>query len=188
MSKSISIQTTLEAVILMKDCNDLHIILNNIPEIFLYFYSDEKSHARLYLNRTFYDERWSKNRCVTSFDWSTHHPELMVASYNNNEELPNEPDGVVAVWNTKYKKATPEDVFHCQSAVMSTCFAKFHPNLILGKKNYYLLMNYLNKLKFYFQVGHIRVKSYCGIIVFKKEHQFNEHHSAQLHTLILFTA
>jgi dynein intermediate chain len=57
----------------------------------------------------------------------------MVASYNNNEELPNEPDGVVAVWNTKYKKATPEDVFHCQSAVMSACFAKFHPNLILGK-------------------------------------------------------
>lgn len=56
----------------------------------------------------------------------------MVASYHNNEESPNEPDGVVAVWNTKFKKNTPEDVFHCQSAVMSTCFAKFHPNLILG--------------------------------------------------------
>lgn len=36
------------------------------------------------------------------------------------------------VWNTKYKKQTPEDIFHCQSAVMSTCFAKFNPNLILG--------------------------------------------------------
>lgn len=56
----------------------------------------------------------------------------MAASYHNNEESPNEPDGVVAVWNTKFKKQTPEDVFHCQSAVMSTCFAKFHPNLILG--------------------------------------------------------
>jgi dynein intermediate chain, cytosolic len=97
-----------------------------------FFCSDEKSHARLALNRVFFDDRWSKNRCVTSFDWSTHHPELMVASYNNNEESPNEPDGVVAVWNTKFKKHTPEDVFHCQSAVMSTCFAKFHPNLILG--------------------------------------------------------
>uniref|UniRef100_U5EWN8 Putative cytoplasmic dynein intermediate chain n=1 Tax=Corethrella appendiculata TaxID=1370023 RepID=U5EWN8_9DIPT len=94
--------------------------------------NDEKSHARISLNRTFYCDRWSKNRCVTSIDWSTHFPELMVASYHNNEECPNEPDGVVIVWNTKYKKQTAEDVFHCQSAVMSTCFAKFHPNLILG--------------------------------------------------------
>uniref|UniRef100_A0A2C9H8E7 Uncharacterized protein n=1 Tax=Anopheles quadriannulatus TaxID=34691 RepID=A0A2C9H8E7_ANOQN len=94
--------------------------------------NDEKSHARLSLNRTFYCDRWSKNRCVTSFDWSTHFPELMVASYHSNEETPNEPDGVVVVWNTKFKKQTPEEVFHCQSAVMSTCFAKFHPNLILG--------------------------------------------------------
>ncbi|XP_065365846.1 cytoplasmic dynein 1 intermediate chain isoform X4 [Calliphora vicina] len=94
--------------------------------------NDEKSHARLSLNRVFYDDRWSKNRCITCMDWSTHFPELVVASYHNNEESPNEPDGVVMVWNTKFKKNTPEDVFHCQSAVMSTCFAKFNPNLILG--------------------------------------------------------
>lgn len=65
-------------------------------------------------------------------DWSTHFPELLLASYHNNEISPNEPDGVVMVWNTKFKKETAEDVFHCQSAVMSACFAKFHPNLILG--------------------------------------------------------
>lgn len=94
--------------------------------------NDERSHARLSLNRVFYDERWSKNRCITSMDWSTHFPKLVVGSYHNNEESPNEPDGVVMVWNTKFKKSTPEDVFHCQSAVMSTCFAKFNPNLILG--------------------------------------------------------
>ncbi|XP_035775065.1 cytoplasmic dynein 1 intermediate chain-like isoform X4 [Anopheles albimanus] len=94
--------------------------------------NDEKSQARLSLNRTFYCDRWSKNRCVTSFDWSTHYPELMLASYHSNEESPNEPDGVVAVWNTKFKKQTPEEVFHCQSAVLSSCFARFHPNLILG--------------------------------------------------------
>lgn len=36
------------------------------------------------------------------------------------------------VWNMKYKKTTPEYVFHCQSAVMSATFAKFHPNLVVG--------------------------------------------------------
>lgn len=36
------------------------------------------------------------------------------------------------VWNSKFKTETPEFVFHCHSAVMSSCFAKFNPNLILG--------------------------------------------------------
>ncbi|XP_019867618.1 cytoplasmic dynein 1 intermediate chain isoform X6 [Aethina tumida] len=93
---------------------------------------DEKSHQRLSFNRAFFDERWSKNRVVTSLDWSPQFPELLLASYNNNEEAPNDPDGVVLVWNTKFKKTTPEYIFHCQSAVLSTTFARFHPNLILG--------------------------------------------------------
>lgn len=38
----------------------------------------------------------------------------MVASYNNNEDAPHEPDGVALVWNMKFKKTTPEYVFHCQ--------------------------------------------------------------------------
>ena len=36
------------------------------------------------------------------------------------------------VWNTRFKKATPEHIFHCQSPVMTSVFARFHPNLILG--------------------------------------------------------
>ncbi|XP_024938181.1 cytoplasmic dynein 1 intermediate chain isoform X31 [Cephus cinctus] len=93
---------------------------------------DEKSHQRLWLNRNFFCERWSRNRCVTSMDWSPQFPELLVASYNNNDDTPNDPDGVCLVWNTKFKKTTPEYIFHCQSPVMSTTFARFHPNLILG--------------------------------------------------------
>uniref|UniRef100_A0A8C9TB72 Dynein cytoplasmic 1 intermediate chain 2 n=1 Tax=Scleropages formosus TaxID=113540 RepID=A0A8C9TB72_SCLFO len=88
--------------------------------------------AKLCLNRQFTDERWSKHRVVTCLDWSPQYPELLVASYNNNEEAPHEPDGVALVWNMKYKKTTPEYVFHCQSAVMSATFAKFHPNLVVG--------------------------------------------------------
>ncbi|XP_058889665.1 cytoplasmic dynein 1 intermediate chain 2 isoform X1 [Acipenser ruthenus] len=88
--------------------------------------------AKLSLNRQFIDERWSKHRVVTCLDWSLQYPELLVASYNNNEDAPHEPDGVALVWNMKYKKTTPEYVFHCQSAVMSAAFAKFHPNLVVG--------------------------------------------------------
>uniref|UniRef100_A0A8C6VZJ5 Dynein cytoplasmic 1 intermediate chain 2 n=1 Tax=Nothobranchius furzeri TaxID=105023 RepID=A0A8C6VZJ5_NOTFU len=88
--------------------------------------------AKLSLNRQFVDERWSKHRVVTCLDWSLQYPELLVASYNNNEEAPHEPDGVALVWNMKYKKTTPEFVFHCQSAVMSASFAKFHPNIVVG--------------------------------------------------------
>lgn len=49
-----------------------------------------------------------------SFSIAMQYPELLVASYNNNEDAPHEPDGVALVWNMKYKKTTPEYVFHCQ--------------------------------------------------------------------------
>ncbi|KAL5245153.1 hypothetical protein ACI65C_012563 [Semiaphis heraclei] len=93
--------------------------------------NEDKSSTRLSLTRVFYDEHWSKNRLVTSLDWSPQFPELTVASYNISD-APHEPDGVVLVWNTKFKKNSPEYVFHCQSRVLSATFARFHPNLILG--------------------------------------------------------
>uniref|UniRef100_A0A668A0H5 Dynein cytoplasmic 1 intermediate chain 2 n=1 Tax=Myripristis murdjan TaxID=586833 RepID=A0A668A0H5_9TELE len=73
--------------------------------------------AKLFLNRQFADEHWTKNRVVTCLDWSPQYPELLVASYNNNEDAPHEPDGVALVWNMKYKKNTPEYTFHCQHPV-----------------------------------------------------------------------
>lgn len=94
--------------------------------------SEDKSGIKLSFNRCFYNERWCKNRTITSFDWSTQYPELLVASYNNNEDNPNDPDGVCLIWNMKFKKTTPEYIFHCQSPVTSACFAKFHPNLVIG--------------------------------------------------------
>ncbi|XP_061179390.1 cytoplasmic dynein 1 intermediate chain 2-like isoform X5 [Saccostrea echinata] len=94
--------------------------------------SDLRAGERLKLQRNFFDERWSKHRTVTSLDWSKQHPELLVASYNANEDSPNDPDGVTLIWNSRFKKTTPEYVFHCQSPVMSSCFAEFHPNLVVG--------------------------------------------------------
>lgn len=93
---------------------------------------NENGGVKLSLNRWFYDDRWSRNRCITCMDWSPQYPELLVASYNNNEDSPHDPDGVALVWNTKFKKETPEYIFHCQSPVMSATFARFHPNLIIG--------------------------------------------------------
>ena len=93
---------------------------------------EDKTGGKLSLNRYFYDERWTKNRVITSMDWSQQFPELLVSSYNNNADAPHEPDGVCLIWNTRFKKDTPENIFHCQSQVMTAVFAKFHPNLILG--------------------------------------------------------
>ncbi|XP_059416940.1 dynein, cytoplasmic 1, intermediate chain 2a-like isoform X1 [Carassius carassius] len=93
---------------------------------------ESQAGATLSLNRQFADERWSKHRVVTCLDWSPQYPELLAASYSSNEDAPHEPDGVALVWNMKYKKTTPEYVFHCQSAVMSAAFAQFHPNLLVG--------------------------------------------------------
>lgn len=42
------------------------------------------------------------------------YPELLVASYNANEDAPNDPDGVALIWNLKFKNMAPEYVFHCQ--------------------------------------------------------------------------
>ncbi|CAM4631610.1 unnamed protein product [Leuciscus chuanchicus] len=88
--------------------------------------------SSLSLNRLFYDEHWSKHRVITCLDWSPQYPELLVASYNNNEDAPHEPDGVALVWNMKFKKTTPEYIYHCQSPVVSVGFARFHPNLLVG--------------------------------------------------------
>ncbi|XP_030644656.1 dynein cytoplasmic 1 intermediate chain 1a isoform X2 [Chanos chanos] len=93
---------------------------------------DLQGGSSLSFSRLFYDERWSKHRVITCLDWSPQYPELLVASYNNNEDAPHEPDGVALVWNMKFKKTTPEYIFHCQSPVVSVGFARFHPNLVVG--------------------------------------------------------
>lgn len=55
----------------------------------------------------------------------------MVASYNNNEDAPHEPDGVALVWNMKFKKTTPEYVFHCQVRLRKPLVLCFRQNNLL---------------------------------------------------------
>lgn len=64
--------------------------------------------------------------CFFFFLVCLQYPELLVASYNNNEDAPHEPDGVALVWNMKYKKTTPEYVFHCQVLKATLTFLSFY--------------------------------------------------------------
>uniref|UniRef100_A0A1I7Y5M7 WD_REPEATS_REGION domain-containing protein n=1 Tax=Steinernema glaseri TaxID=37863 RepID=A0A1I7Y5M7_9BILA len=87
---------------------------------------------KLVKTREFYDEKWTEGRYVTALDCSDLHPELIAVAYSENKAKPLDPEGVVEVWNTKFKKQTPEYTFFSPSKIRSLCFARFHPNLILG--------------------------------------------------------
>jgi len=87
---------------------------------------------QLRISRQFADEHWSRHRTVSCLDWSPEFPELLVAGYGGSQEVAHDPDGVAMIWNLKFKKTSPEYIFHCQSQVTSTCFTPFHPNLVIG--------------------------------------------------------
>ncbi|KJE89338.1 hypothetical protein CAOG_008445 [Capsaspora owczarzaki ATCC 30864] len=93
--------------------------------------SDAGASERVSINTKFVDERWSVHRAITSMQWSPKHPELLAVGYGINPASSQDPDGVVLLWNLHLPQR-PELVFTCQSAVMSVCLSKFHPNLIVG--------------------------------------------------------
>uniref|UniRef100_A0A5S6QWS1 WD_REPEATS_REGION domain-containing protein n=1 Tax=Trichuris muris TaxID=70415 RepID=A0A5S6QWS1_TRIMR len=88
--------------------------------------------VKLSLNRCFYNETLLRGRCVNCIDFSVQYPELMAVAYDGNPDAMNDPVGLVAIWNGKFKKNTPEYCFHSQSRVLSLTWAKFHPNLLVG--------------------------------------------------------
>ena len=63
----------------------------------------------------FYDDKWSKNRAVTSINWSLKHPELCLASYHSKPDhiVGKDPEGVVMLWSLLLPQR-PEYIFHCQ--------------------------------------------------------------------------
>lgn len=79
----------------------------------------------------FYDERWSKKRMISSIDFSSKFPELVLASYTKNPTAPHDPDGIVQMWN-HHLHGHAERVFHAQSDILTAKFSPFHPNLIIG--------------------------------------------------------
>ncbi|ORY31677.1 WD40-repeat-containing domain protein [Naematelia encephala] len=92
---------------------------------------DESEGQRIKLVCAFQDDRWTNGRSVTDLDWSPKFQELCVAAYNKNPSAPNDPDGIVAVWNLHLLER-PEFIFHSPSDVLSVTFSPYHPTLIFG--------------------------------------------------------
>ena len=78
-----------------------------------------------------YSANHSKRRVVTDLHFSPHFPELLLTSYTKNAAAPNEPNGLVLLWNT-HAPSRPEYVFNASSDVLTARFSPFHPNLIIG--------------------------------------------------------
>lgn len=95
--------------------------------------TDAPERPSMHLVRTFFDDTLLATRAVTDVDWSTHHPELVVASYNRKRVLRHEDDhdGLVAVWNL-HVRDRPEMVFTAPNDVVSVLASPFHPHLFVG--------------------------------------------------------
>ncbi|KAK7203892.1 WD40-repeat-containing domain protein [Myxozyma melibiosi] len=92
---------------------------------------DAESESLVRQSYQFFSEKWSKDRSVTSIDWSSYFPELVLASYSRNTSSLREPAGVVQVWNT-HLQSRPEFVFQAQSDVLVAKFSPFNANLVIG--------------------------------------------------------
>ncbi|CAD6186731.1 unnamed protein product [Caenorhabditis auriculariae] len=111
--------------------------LTETVDIFIDYARDQRgevvaSDDRLRLSRVFSDEKWTANRAISGITFSEQHPELMAVSYDLDPESVIDPPGVVIIWNTKFKKESPEYVVSCQSRITSVTFARFHAHLVLA--------------------------------------------------------
>lgn len=78
----------------------------------------------------FQDEQ-TRERIVTSIDWSTRFHELVLVTYSKHQSLVGEIQGLVYVWNCK-QPLKPQFVFECQAEVQKAIFSPHHPHLIVG--------------------------------------------------------
>jgi dynein intermediate chain, cytosolic len=56
---------------------------------------------------------------------------LLLASYTKNSSAPQDPAGLVQVWNL-HLQSRPEYIFHSTSDILTAKFSPFHPALIVG--------------------------------------------------------
>ena len=110
-----------------------------------------KKGRRLKQTVQFYDERWCRKRMISDLGFSpkvqspvpfllpnykltilpSQFSELLLASYTKNATAPNDPAGLLQIWNL-HLQSRPEYTFHSTSDVLTARFSPFHPSLILG--------------------------------------------------------
>ncbi|PVU93570.1 hypothetical protein BB561_003171 [Smittium simulii] len=93
--------------------------------------SDNQNENKISHIRNLYSDAICKNRSVTDISWSGKFGELVVVSYNRNTFAPNEPDGIVAVWNMHLQNR-PEFVFQSPSDVLKVIYNEHDPNMLIG--------------------------------------------------------
>mmetsp|Transcript_15359 Transcript_15359/g.30191 ORF Transcript_15359/g.30191 Transcript_15359/m.30191 type:complete len:592 (+) Transcript_15359:33-1808(+) len=82
-------------------------------------------------SHTFRDKRTS-HRPITSLDFSSKYPELLLASYAGQDDpMSFDPDGTVLVWNL-HMANRPEYYFTCNSAVLNAQFHPSNPKLVVA--------------------------------------------------------
>ncbi|NP_001360494.1 WD_REPEATS_REGION domain-containing protein [Caenorhabditis elegans] len=119
-----------------RSCKVISRALNEEIDICINYTKDpyEKAIASddlLHLAQVYQDETWTAKRLVTGMAFSEHYPDLLAVSYGPCD-IPNEPPGVIVVWNTKSKRMTAEFIVYCQSEIQSVAFARFHAHLLLA--------------------------------------------------------
>jgi dynein intermediate chain, cytosolic len=77
---------------------------------------DSDARGQLKLLHRFYDAKLCGQRVVTDLHWSPKHPELVLASYNENPTAPQAARGQVLVWSL-HLPDRPEYVFEAQVRV-----------------------------------------------------------------------
>ncbi|KAL9130798.1 MAG: hypothetical protein Q9217_001101 [Psora testacea] len=79
----------------------------------------------------FYDERWTKKRMISDMGFSPKFPELLLAAYTKNASAPQDPSGLLQIWNM-HLHSRPEYSFQSTSDILAAKFSPFHPSIIIG--------------------------------------------------------
>jgi dynein intermediate chain len=95
-----------------------------------YSRTSKKSHSLREVHQL-YSERHTRRRMISDLQFSPHFPELLLSSHTKNSSAPNEPHGLVLLWNTK-SPSRAEYVFTAPTDVLTARFSPFHPNLVIG--------------------------------------------------------
>uniref|UniRef100_A0A1I7UNN1 START domain-containing protein n=1 Tax=Caenorhabditis tropicalis TaxID=1561998 RepID=A0A1I7UNN1_9PELO len=116
-------------------CKVIGRALNEDIDIFINYTKDPYDKAiasddLLHLAQVCHDDTWTAKRLVTGMTFSKHHPDLLAVSYGPCD-VPNEPPGVIVVWNTKSKRVTAEFIVYCRSEIQSvSCLAVVEASVI----------------------------------------------------------